>query len=79
MPWYQFGWFDAYLHAARYDDVLALADAVIKVTPDIEETYYYKGLALKALGNTEGARSQLELALKHNPNFQPAQDALANM
>jgi hypothetical protein len=79
MPWYQFGWFEAYLHAGRYDDVLALADAVIKVTPDIEETYYYKGLALQALGNTEAARSQLELALKHNPNFQPAQDALASL
>jgi tetratricopeptide (TPR) repeat protein len=79
MPWYQFGWFDAYLQAGRYDDVLALADAVIKVTPDIEETYYYKGLALRALGNPEAARSQLELALKHNPNFQPAQDALGNL
>ncbi len=78
MPWYQFGWFDAYLHAGRYDDVLALADTVIKVTPNIEETYYYKGLALKALGNRAGARSQLELALKRNPNFKPAQDALAS-
>jgi len=77
MPWYQFGWFEAYLHAGRYDDVLALADAVIKVTPNIEETYYYKGLALKALGNSTGARSQLELALQRNPNFKPAQDALA--
>jgi tetratricopeptide (TPR) repeat protein len=79
MPWYQFGWFDAYLHTGRYDDVLALADAVIKVTPDIEETYYYEGLALKALGNRDGARSQLELALKHNPNFKPAQEALASL
>ena len=79
MPWYQFSWFEAYLHAGRYDDVLALADTVIKVTPNIEETYYYKGLALKALGNPDGARSQLELALKRNPNFKPAQDALASL
>ena len=79
MPWYQFGWFEAYLHAGRYDDVLALADGVIKVTPNIEETYYYKGLALKALGNSDGARSQLELALKRNPNFKPARDALASL
>ncbi len=79
MTWYQFGWFDAYLNAGRYDDVLALADATIRVAPDIEEMYYYKGLALKALGNPAGARSQLELALKYNRNFQPAQTALASL
>ncbi len=77
MTWYQFGWFEAYLNAGRTSDVLALADATIKVTPNIEEMYYYKGLALKALGNPGGARSQFELALKYNPNFQPAQVALA--
>ena len=79
MTWYQFGWFDAYLNAGRYDDVLALADATLKVTPDIEEMYYYKGLVLKAAGNRDGARSQFELALKYNPNFQPAQVALASL
>jgi tetratricopeptide (TPR) repeat protein len=77
MTWYQFGLFDAYLAVGRYDDVLALADATIKVTPNIEEMYYYKGLALKAQGNLDGARSQLELALKRNPNFKPAKIALA--
>ncbi len=76
MTWYQFGWFVAYLHAGRYDDVLALADATIKVTPNIEEMFYYKGLALKATGNVAGARSQFELALKYNPNFEPAKQAL---
>jgi hypothetical protein len=39
--------------------------------------FYYKGLALKALGNPGAARSQFELALKYNPNFAPAQQALA--
>ena len=76
MTWYQFGWFDAYLRAGRYADVLALADATIKITPDIEEMFYYKGMALKALGNFDEARSQFELALQHNPNFEPAQQAL---
>ena len=76
MTWYQFGWFDAYLRTGRYDDVLALADATIKVTPDIEEMFYYKGLALQAMGSPDAARSQFELALKHNPNFEPARQAL---
>jgi len=79
MTWYQFGLFDAYLGVGRYADVLALADATLKVTPDIEEMYYYKGLALKAQGNLDGARSQLELALKHNPNFEPAKAVLAGL
>ncbi len=78
MTWYQFGLFDAYLAVGRYDDVLALADATLKVTPNIEEMYYYKGLALKAQGNLSGARSQLELAVKRNANFEPAKTALAS-
>lgn len=79
MTWYQFGLFEAYLAVGRYDDVLTLADATIKVTSNIEEMYYYKGLALKAQGNLDGARSQLELALKRNPNFEPAKAALAGL
>ena len=79
MTWYQFGWFDAYLNAGRFNDVLALADATIKVTPDIEEMYYYKGLVFKAQGQLDSARSQFELALKHNPNFQAAQQALNSL
>jgi tetratricopeptide (TPR) repeat protein len=79
MTWYQFGLFDAYLGTGRYDDVLTLADATLKVTPNIEEMYYYKGLALKAQGNLSGARSQLELALKRNANFEPAKAALAGL
>ncbi len=79
MTWYQFGWFEAYLGVGRNDDVLALADATLKVTGDIEEMYYYKGLALKAQGNVSGARTQFELALKHNVNFEPARVALASL
>ncbi|CAG0935584.1 hypothetical protein TFLX_04426 [Thermoflexales bacterium] len=77
MTWYQFGWFEAYLRTGRYEDVLALADTTIKVATNIEEMFYYKGLALKALGNYDAARSQFELALKHNSNFEPARQALA--
>jgi hypothetical protein len=32
---------------------------------------------LKALGNYDAARSQFELALKYNPNFELARQALA--
>jgi tetratricopeptide (TPR) repeat protein len=76
MTWYQFGWFEAYVHIGRYDDVIALADATIKVTGDIEEMYYYKGLALKARGDIDNARANFQIALQHNPNFAAAQAAL---
>lgn len=76
MTWYQFGWFEAYYQTGRYDDVIALADATIKVTTDIEEMYYYKGLALKAKGDIDKARANFQIALQHNLNFGPAQTAL---
>ncbi len=76
MTWYQFGWFEAYLAAGRYDDVLALADATLKPNPYSEEMYYYKGRAYAAQGNPQAAREQFQLALQHNPNFAPAQQAL---
>ncbi len=76
MTWYQLGWFDAYLAVNRTDDVIALADATIKSDPYAEEMYYYKGLALQKRGDTNGARAQFELALRHNPNFTLAKQAL---
>ncbi len=76
MTWYQFGWFEAYVHIGRYDDVIALADATINVTKNIEEMFYYKGLALKAKGDIDNARANFQTALQHNPNFVQAQAAL---
>jgi len=76
MTWYQFGWFDAYEQTGHYDDVIALADATIKVTQNIEEMFYYKGLALKAKGDIDNARANFQIALQHNPNFSQAQAAL---
>jgi len=77
MLWYQFGPFEAYYHVGRYDDVLALAEANLKVTPYVEETFYYKGLVLQAQGDVKGARENFQLALRYNPNFRRAADALA--
>ncbi len=76
MTWYQFGWFDAYLAAGRYDDIIALADTTIKSDPYAEEMYYYKGMALQKRGDIQAAQQQLELAVKHNPNYAQAKQAL---
>jgi hypothetical protein len=76
MLWYQFGPFEAYYQVGRYDDVILLADVTLDNRPYFEESYYYKGLALQALGELEEAKSNFEKANRFNPNFQEAQLAL---
>jgi tetratricopeptide (TPR) repeat protein len=63
----------------RYEELIALADATQKPVGDLEESYYYKGLALAKLGRAVEARDALTLALKYNPNYRAAQDALARL
>lgn len=72
MLWYQFGPYEAYLQTGRYEDVIMLADLTLKDRPYFEESYYYKGLALNALGDTAAAREQFEKAAAFNPHFAPA-------
>lgn len=77
MLWYQFGPYEAYYQVGRFDDVILLADTTLKDRPYFEESFYYKGLALAALGERAEARENLEKAAKFNPNFEPAAIALA--
>ncbi len=79
MLWYQFGPFEAYYEVGRYDDVLALVQANLGTTPYVEETYYWTGMVYLARGQIDAARAQFNLALQHNRNFTPAQDALVQI
>lgn len=76
MLWYQFGPYRAYYEAQRYDEILALADATLRSSDNLEESHYYRGLALQALGRDAEARAAFESALRYNKNFRPAQEAL---
>lgn len=76
MLWYQFGPYEAYLESGRYDEVIALADATLKPTGDLEESYYYKGRALEKLGQRSEARAAFERALEYNAHYQAARQAL---
>ena len=76
MMWYQFGPYKAYLNTGRNNEVIALADSLLKSTDDLEESHYYKGLALRALKREEQARAEFETALKYNKNYHDAQEAL---
>ena len=77
MLWYQFGPYEAYLQVGRYDEVLALADATLQPASDLEESHYYKGLALEKLGQMSKARAEFSLALQYNKNYTKAQLQLA--
>lgn len=70
MLWYQFGPYEAYLQTGRYDDVILLADTTLKDRPYFEESFYYKGMALAAQGETAAAQEFIEKAVSFNPNNQ---------
>ncbi len=77
--WYQFGPFEAYLQVGRYEDVIALARDVIASTPGVEEVYYYAARAYEALGDTQRAIANYEVAVFRNANFTEAAGALARL
>jgi len=79
MLWYHFGPYEAYYQVGRYDDVVLLAETTLKDRPYFEESYYYLGLTQSALQNPSAARENLEKARALNPNFAPAEKALAEL
>jgi tetratricopeptide (TPR) repeat protein len=79
MMWYQFGPYEAYYNVGRYEEIVALADATLKPTGDLEESYYYKALALERLGRLDQAREALLTALRYNAHYVAAQDALTHL
>ena len=70
MLWYQFRPYLAYWKVGRNDDVIALADATFSTQGgrNVEETYWYKGLALESQGKISEAISNYEAALEVNHN-----------
>lgn len=75
MLWYQFGLYEAYYQTGRYDDLLLLTDLTLTDRPYFEESYYYRGLALQALGDAAGAAENLARAAELNPDFMPHPEA----
>lgn len=79
MLWYQFNPYVAYLAASRLDEVLLLTEALLASGGGqyVEETFLYRGHALVATGDTAGARVAYRAALRLNPGFTAAEEALA--
>lgn len=79
MLWYQFGPYQAYYQTGRYQEVIALANDVLGRVDDHEESYYWRGLARKALGNLDGARADFQAALRYKPGYREAALALQGL
>jgi tetratricopeptide (TPR) repeat protein len=75
MLWYQFGPYEAYYHVGRFCDVLTLADETSAVTPYVEETRYWRGMAYASLGRLNDALNEFEAVLNFNPYYTAAQVA----
>ena len=76
MLWYQTEMYQAYFNMGRYSDVVNLASSTLETTPNLEESYFWRGKARHALGDVEGALSDLKKALEYNPYFKDAELAL---
>lgn len=79
MLWYQFGPYESYYAVNRFDDVITLATATLNIVSNLEESYYWRGLAFLAQGNADRARSDFKAAVKYNPNFTVAREALESL
>jgi tetratricopeptide (TPR) repeat protein len=79
--WYQFGYYRALVETGAYDRVVAHADATLQSMKgeNLEESHYWRGVALRHLGREEEARGSFERALLFNPLFGPAWEALSTM
>lgn len=78
MLWYQFRPYLAYLRVDRHDDVIALADATLATQGgrNVEETFWYKGVALEEQGFINEAITNYQAALEVNHNAYYAQISL---
>lgn len=73
---YQFTPFFAYFHTRRIEDLLALSEYALKITPNAEEALLWHGWALYRSGDTNGAIADFRAALAENPNYPDADYAL---
>ena len=79
--WYETGPYPAYYYAARYQDVIRLADQTLgyMAEPVLEESYYWRALSYYALGNTTRAVADLRTSLEYHPDFAPSMTMLKEL
>lgn len=74
LMWYDTSPYWAYYYTGRYYDVVNLATNTLEAMsePVLEESYYWRGLALEALGDVAGAIQDFRRALQVHPGWEPA-------
>lgn len=73
---YQFGPFMAYFHTGQIEELIALTEYALKITPNSEEALLWHGWAMYRKGNIAQALKDFQQALTENPNYVDAQYAL---
>lgn len=73
---YQFGPFFAYFHTGRLDDLLALTEYALKITPNSEEAMLWRGWAMYREGKREESVKLFNDALAARPDYTDAQYGL---
>ncbi len=76
---YQFGPFISYFKTNRIQDLITLSSFALKITPDSEEDLYWHGWGLYLQGDKTGAVNDFRAAIKANPTYQDAKNALATL
>ncbi|HRE49441.1 MAG TPA: tetratricopeptide repeat protein [Aggregatilineales bacterium] len=77
--WYQFTPYEAYYHAGNYGEVLKLANATLANSADLEESLYWKGMALAAQGDYTAAKQAFQRAVRINTRSTLAAQRLAEI
>jgi tetratricopeptide (TPR) repeat protein len=73
---YQFSPFIAYFHSGQIDDLLALTEYALKITPNAEEALLWHGWAMYRQGKNNDALANFRQALIENSNYLDAQYAI---
>lgn len=81
LMWYQIGPYQAYYAVGRYQDVVNLANTTFIWVgqPVLEESYYWRGMAYAALGQTNQAIADFTKAATLNPYYEPPRFELSRL
>lgn len=74
MLWYQTGPYAAYYYSGRYWDVISLVETTLSTLQsekNLEESFYWRGMARLALGDNTGAVDDFRTSLEYHPEFIP--------
>ena len=73
---YQFGPFISYFHTNQIDDLVALTEYALKITPNSEEAWLWYGWAMYRKGSVSDALAAFQRALEENSTYLDAQYAI---